>query len=124
MTMLYGTSYGTSPLALRALPLRKGDTSEIIHHKSNIIHQNINHHEQKSLAKNPEHRHHGAYRHRHHLWRDLLHGHLNKTPGRKKTGRTSRQIRFMLQNTNTTKRDATKVRSLFEFANIEGTFFQ
>ena len=50
-----------------------------IHHKSNIKHhtsyiKNINHHEQISLAKNPEHRHHGAYRHRHHLWRDLLHG--------------------------------------------------
>ena len=37
MTMLYGTSYGTSPLALRALPLHKGDTST--NHKSNIRNQ-------------------------------------------------------------------------------------
>ena len=73
MTMLYGTSYGTSPLALRALPLRKG---EIRNHTSNIINHtsNINRHEQISLAKNPEHRHHGAYRHRHHFRCDFVHG--------------------------------------------------
>ena len=72
MTMLYGTSYGTSPLALRALPLRKGgiihQTSYIKHHKSYIKHEQI------SLAKNPEHRHHGAYRHRHHFRSDFVHG--------------------------------------------------
>ena len=41
ISFLYGTSYGTSPLALRALPLRKGDTSTnqksyIINHTSNM----------------------------------------------------------------------------------------
>ena len=39
ISFLYGTSYGTSPLALRALPLRKG---EIRNHKSNIINHTSN----------------------------------------------------------------------------------
>ena len=73
MTMLYGTSYGTSPLTLRALPLRKGDTST--NHKSNIINHpsNINRHEKRTFGKNPQHHHHHPDCNRNYLRGNIVH---------------------------------------------------
>ena len=56
-------------------PFARGIHPRIINQKSNIIHhKSYIKHEQISLAKNPEHRHHGAYRHRHHFRSDFVHG--------------------------------------------------
>jgi hypothetical protein len=41
---------------------------------SKSINQKSNHGKEFNLGKDSPHRHHRAYRHRHHFWSDLMHG--------------------------------------------------